>query len=147
MAVTVIGHWELSWNTPLKESELWQFPLREFGVEDWVMFPVTGIRIREPKVTLIEAHTMDEALELSKGVRVFVEPAFPKDLGHVYLPEFDHPEDVTYIFGSAHLNPAAARKTDGDIVLAIPTLDNKGALWPHQCLLTILYDRLVKSWQ
>jgi hypothetical protein len=80
--------------------------------------------------------------------RIFVEAAFPKaEPDHQFLPDFEHPEDAVYIFGSAHFNPCAYRKRAQDIALAIPTAGMKGVLWPHQCLVTIMYDRMVKSCQ
>lgn len=43
MSIKVGGVWELNWNAPLQESWLWTFVLREFGITDWHMTPVTGI--------------------------------------------------------------------------------------------------------
>ena len=45
--IKVAGHWELSWNAPIKEVELWNFPLRDFNVSEWYMWPVSGIKHNE----------------------------------------------------------------------------------------------------
>src|SRR3989304_5735220 len=43
MTVKVAGLWERGWNTPIKEVELWEFPLRDFAVNEHIMVPVSGI--------------------------------------------------------------------------------------------------------
>ena len=154
--IKVCGHWELSWNTPIKEAELWNLPLRDWKIKDWYMWPVSGIRHNEhQKVTLHERHTFEDVLAETQDVpHVYVEPynaAFP-----MYVPkdlrEFEHPKDVLYIFGSAHYNPIMYNHArDQDTMVAVPTIGNKGVLWPHQCLITVFYDRLLKrgseEWQ
>jgi hypothetical protein len=153
MAATVIGHWELSWNSPIKEAELWNMALREFGVADWWMWPVSGIRHSEHRVNLHERESftaiMDELDQVRPdATRVFLEPrnpTFPLDSEDLHT--FDHPEDVIYIFGSNHFNPTISNLRPGDLAVTIPTVRNDGVLWPHQCFVTVSYDRLVKSWQ
>ena len=148
--IKVAGHWELSWNTPIKEAELWNLPLRDFEIKDWYMWPVSGIRNNEDqKVKLHERATFEEILEENKDlVHVYLEPYSPihPNIKPQDLREFEHPKDVLYIFGSAHFNPAIRSKEE-DHIVAVPTLDNKGVLWPHQCLMVVFYDRLVKGWQ
>jgi len=149
MGISVAGHWELSWSAPLKESELWNFPLREFDVTEWWMWPVTGIIQREAKVNLHERRDLYEILEEAEGTRVFLEPRkefqqFPSG-SNVDLPDFEHPENPLYIFGSNHFNPTIAHVREGDPIVTIPTVRNDGVLWPHQCLVALLYDRMVKS--
>lgn len=143
--IVVAGHWELSWNTPIKEGELWMFPLRDFGVDRWHMWPVSGIAQRE-KVQLIEHPNFQSILEAEAGrTRVFVEPRNAHfKIPTVMLPEFEHPKDVMYVFGSSHFNPAQYRE-EGDPVVTVPTLHDAGVLWPHQCLVAVLYDRLMKQ--
>lgn len=150
MAAIVVGHWELSWNTPIKEAELWNLPIRDFGLTDWRMWPVSGIVHHEQAVTLTEYPNFQSILaDLDDAVtRVFVEPnSEPFVLDSVSLPDFKHPENVAYIFGSAHFNPTISNMRDQDLAVTVPTVLNDGVLWPHQCLVTIMYDRLVKSWQ
>lgn len=148
--IKVVGNWELSWNTPIKEAELWNFLLRDFQISEWYMWPISGIKHSEDhSVNLHERQTLEEVLEENKDIpHVYVEPynpAFP-DIKPQDLREFEHPEDVLFIFGTAHFNPAT-RAREQDKILMVPTIENKGVLWPHQCLAVILYDRLVKGWQ
>jgi len=141
--VKVAGLWELGWNTPLSEAWLWQFVLRDFEVHDWFMSPVSGVKIREPGLELIEYPSIADTLDAHTEQRVFVDEA-----GEIALPDFEHPEDVIYVFGNAGMSPMRQRLVrDGDLTVRIPTVQNAGVLWPHQCLLTVLYDRLIKSWQ
>ena len=146
--IKVAGHWELSWNTPIKEAELWNFVLRDFEVEYWYMWPVSGIKHNEEqRVHLLERRDIKEILAENQNiVNVYVEPEnplFPHN--GINLRDFKHPENVLYIFGSAHFNPILGNKKDKDLSLTIPTIRNNGVLWPHQCLAILLYDKLVKG--
>jgi len=148
--IKIAGNWELSWNTPIKEAELWNFVLRDFEIKYWYMWPISGIRHNENNtVSLIEKHDLKSILEDNQNLtHVYVEP--DNDHYRHYgtdLRDFEHPKDVLYIFGSAHFNPVIGHKRAHDLGIIIPTIQNKGVLWPHQCLLTILYDRMVKGWQ
>lgn len=144
MSVKVAGIWELSWNTPLIESWLWSFPLREFDVMDWAMTPVTGIVHNEAYsgMSLTEYNQVDEMVEnFAEGhVRVFVD-----EKGETPLDEFVHPENAVYIFGCAGRSPLSLKK-DGDLSVRMTTHRTNGVLWPHQVLVTVLYDRMVKQW-
>lgn len=151
--IKVAGHWELSWNTPIKEAELWNLMLRDFGISEWYMHPVSGIRHNERQtVNLYERPSMREILDENKDLtKVFFEPynEIQQPEQGVDLRDFEHPEDVLYIFGSAHFNPVGLFKEEGDLLVQVPTVQNAGVLWPHQCLAVCLYDRLVKEgpWQ
>jgi hypothetical protein len=149
--IKVAGHWELEWNTPIKEAELWNLLLRDFEIADWFMWPVSGIKHNESStVNLHERDSLADILKdpLVKGLkRVYFEPYNPaqqKEMG-IDLRDFEHPKDVLYIFGSAHFNPIPGNKTDEDIIVQVPTVQNKGVLWPSQCLAVCLYDRLTKN--
>lgn len=149
--IHVVGHWDLSWNTPIKEAELWALPLRDFEVSDWRMWPISGIRNAEPEVALTERASLQEALaDLEHLPWAFLEPR-QEVLGVTptsTLVHFEHPEDAVYIFGSAHYNPVAAgHPRDGDAVVELETMQNKGLLWPHQVLVAVLHDRMVKQWR
>lgn len=147
--MVVVGGWELGWSAPIKEVELWMFVLREFDVSDWWMWPISGIRNPEADVRLHERDTLDEILAEVPGTRVFVEPrnsSHPASLDSTWLHDFEHPDDAVYIFGTAYHNPVIAHK-GGDIQVTIKTERDNGVLWPHQCLLCILHDRMVKSWR
>jgi hypothetical protein len=148
MAPTVVGSWELGYSAPLTESYLWAWPLRDFGVVDWRMWPVSGIKCPEQQVSLTEYPTIDDALAGLTGQRVYLEPSngtFPLD--PIWLHDFEHPEDAIYIFGSVYFNPTVGRLTENDLVVQMPTLHDTGVPFPHQICVAVLYDRLVKSWQ
>lgn len=149
--IKVAGHWELSWSAPYTEAQLWNFPLRAYKVSDWYMWPVTGvIHNEQQKVTLHERATCEEILAENQDLQhVYLEPynrAFP-EVSPVSLIDFVHPPNVLYIFGSAHYNPALLHRTATDDVVMVPNIENSGVLWPHQVLVALLYDRLVKGWQ
>lgn len=145
MTVKVAGIWEQNWNVPLSESYLWTFPLREYQVMDWHMTPVTGIQHNEQhtEMTLSEHHTVDDMINSldESFVRVFVD-----ETGDTLLHEFVHPENAVYIFGNAGTSPISHRR-EGDLAVRVATIANGSVMWPHQCLVAVLHDRLVKSWQ
>lgn len=143
--VKVAGIWELNWNTPLTESWLWTFVLREFDIKDWHMTPATGIKHNESHtfMSLIEHDTpiqmVEQLSEDESYTRVFID-----ENGDTCLTDFEHPEKAIYFFGCAGRAPTTHKK-EGDLVVSIPTLMHQSVLWPHQCLLTVLHDRYVKS--
>jgi hypothetical protein len=112
------------------------------------MWPISGIVHSEKDfVTLKERQTFEEILaENEDYTKVYVEPLNPmRPFTPTWLPDFEHPENALYIFGSAHMDPRALHQKEEDLCVTLPTLDNKGVLWPHQVLVTVLYDRLIKS--
>lgn len=135
--VIVVGYWELNWNTPIKEVDLWVFPMRDFGVDKIYMMPVSGInndKIEEvPNISAIFDKYPD-------FVRVFVD-----EEGDEELTNFEHPENVIYIFGRVGFSPEKYKR-DIDKSLYIETINNKGLLWGHQAATIVLYDR-VKKWR
>lgn len=148
--IKVAGHWELSWNTPIKEIELWNLLLSDYGISDWYMWPVSGIKNTKQSVNLHERHTFKDMLAENEDLNhVYFEPYNPvqqKERG-IDLRDFQHPKDVLYIFGSAHFNPVSRTKKEDSVIVQVPTIRNTGVLWPHQCLAVCLYDRLVKGWE
>lgn len=144
--VKIVGLWELNWNSPLVESWQWSFPLREFEIEDWAMWPVTGIRHNEQHsdMQLTEFNDMQEMVQnfAPDGyTRVFID-----EKGAIPLCEFQHPEKAVYFFGNAGRTPAEFKNEErGDVSVVIPTPKENGVLWPHQCLVAVLYDRMMKE--
>jgi hypothetical protein len=136
--VKVAGLWELGWNTPIKEMDLWEYPLREFNVSELIMSPVSGIKA---KVT--EVPTIEEAIQNNPELV----PVFCHEQGEYELSEFKHPEEALYIFGKANCSPFNnLHKPKGSLSLQVRTPSSKGMLWPHQAASIILYDRSQK-WQ
>jgi hypothetical protein len=135
--IAVAGLWELGWNTPIKEIDLWEHPLKDFGVTTFYMTPVTGIF--NPYVQ--ERHGMEDILRENAHLTfVFVDERGTED-----LTTFEHPEHALYIFGRSSTSAMAAWGREGDRSLVIPTVQNSGTLWPHQAAAIVLYDRMLKG--
>lgn len=148
MAVKILGHWEIGYHAPVTEQYYWSLLVRDFGVRDWNMVPVSGIKNREQQVELNEWKTYDDFFEVNPDIsRVFVEPRTNhSNPDTTWLHEFEHPQACVYVFGSAHYNPTKRFKRKEDFVVTVKTKHDKGVLWADQVLAIILYDREVKSW-
>jgi len=134
--VKVAGIWELGWSTPIMEYDLWAFVAQDFGVDEWIMSPVSGIK--KPRITEVP-----DIFEFIKNENpehlVFVDEQAETD-----LDDFEHPKDATYILGITTLSPWVALKKQGNAV-KIPTPVQVGGFWGHQAIGIVLYDRLMKS--
>lgn len=133
--VKIAGHWDLGWNTPIKEVELWEFPLRDFDVNEFYMCPVSGINHKVKERKNIEK-VIEENLDLTI--------IFCDERADTLLSDFEHPENALYIFGRANFSPFLALKRDQDPSVKIETVANGGMLWGHQAASIILYDRMMK---
>ena len=138
MSVAVAGLWELGWNTPISEIELWHLMLRDFGVDKFYMTPVSGIDSK----SVIEMPTLNDILEVNKDKTV----VFVDENAETELQDFEHPKNALYVLGKATHSPFITSKRGGDLSVRIKTANNKGLLWPHQAVSIILYDRL-KTWR
>lgn len=145
--VIVAGNWEIGYNTPIIEAYQWEFPLNEWGVDKWLMCPVSGIKVGNQKLNLEEFADYEKMIEsYPELVRVFIEPRTKhQNSDTIWLDDFYHPKDVIYIFGSAHFNPTLKFKKEQDFVVSIKTKIDSGGLWPSQCLCLILDDRRRKE--
>jgi hypothetical protein len=146
--VYVVGKWDYGYLLPLPEHYMWSLVLRDFGVSNWWMCPVSGIRNNEEsKVPLNEREYYNEIFdELDPSLpRIFLEPKSDQTPNTEWLRDFNHPNSCIYVFGSAHFNPTLSFKREGDLIVSIETIKNQGLLWSHECLGILLYDRLVKS--
>lgn len=136
--IKVAGLWELGWNTPIKEMDLWEYPLREFAVDELIMSPVSGIKARVTEVASIE-----DAIANNPDLT----PVFCHESAECSMTDFDHPENALYIFGKANCSPFNnLHKKVASQSVRIETPSNKGMLWPHQAASIVLYDRFTK-WQ
>ena len=54
--IVIASIWEEGWNTPIKELDLWHYPLQDFAVDELAMTPVTGIL----NGTVREFHNVDD---------------------------------------------------------------------------------------
>lgn len=137
--VVVAGMWELGWNTPIKEIDLWRYPLKDFGVDRFYMTPISGIESKK----VIELPSLEDILNKNKELL----PIYVTEDGEYSLKEFKHPKNVLYIFGKTNYSPFNTMKTEDSMSLRIETKLNRGMLWGHQAAGIILYDRTVKGWQ
>lgn len=131
--IKVAGFWELGYSTPLQEFDLWSYPLREYGVDEFIMCPVSGIN---EKVT--EYKDIEQVLEANKDLT----PVYVDEKGEIELENFEHPKNALYIFGKASYSPLNKKSLSVKII----TPSNKGMLWPHQCACMLL-DHRYKQWQ
>ena len=148
--VVIVGHWEIGYMAPIMESRHWGMILRDFDVHEWWMCPVSGIFNEDHKyMNLHEERHYDDILAKidPKLTRIFLEPRTTRQPETTWLHDFQHPKDCVYIFGSAHYNPTIAHKREGDKVVSIKTVHDKGVPWANQCVAIVLYDRMTKSWQ
>lgn len=136
--VAVAGLWELGWNTPIKEIELWEHPLRDFDVDVFFMGPVSGIRSGAVREVEDIAEVIREHRE--RGIPV----VFVDERGAAPLCDFGHPEHALYVFGKASLSALTAYGQAGDLSVRIETATGLGLLWPHQAACVVLHDRRMK---
>lgn len=139
MTVRIAGLWELGWNTPIKEVDLWEYPLRDFNVERFYMVPVSGIRSE----AVTEREYLDDVLAECRQDGFDI--VFVDERGETKLSQFTHPENVLYVFGKASQSALTFRDAE-DVSVCIETPAQAALLWPHQAAVIVLYDRLVKSW-
>jgi hypothetical protein len=137
--IKVAGVWELGWNTPIKEIELWEYPLRDFGVDELHMSPVSGI-----SSLFVHEHSnlgpwIDQE-RVNGNTIVFVD-----ENGVTDLDDFEHPENAVYVLGKASLSAMVAYGLEQDLSVKIKTKMNAGLLWPHQAITIVLNDRFKKE--
>ena len=135
--VIVAGLWELIWNTPIKEIDLWQYPLRDFNVNKHYMVPISGIASQK----IIERKSLEDVINENKEFMVI----FVTEGGEHDLENFIHPENGLYIFGKTNYSPFNTMKIGNSTSLKIKTAQNKGMLWGHQAASIVLYDRMIKN--
>lgn len=137
--VKVAGIWEQGWNTPFLECDLWEYPLRDFAIDQHYMVPITGII--KP---VSERNSIQDVLDENPNLTV----VWVDEFGETSLSEFTHPQDVIYIVGKSSTRPMAQYSKPGDLSVRIETKpdgSNQGMLWSHQAITVVLYDRLLKQ--
>jgi len=131
--VVVASIWEEGWNTPIKELDLWYYPLQDFNVDEFAMTPISGIFTDKVQ----EFHSVDHIIRHYDIPIVICD-----ERGENNLVDFKHPADVMYLFSRT------SKSLMGNYdypTLKIPTPNNKGTLWGHQAASIILYDRYIKN--
>jgi hypothetical protein len=139
--IKMAGIWDLGWNTPLKEAELWEYPLKDYGVDKLIMSPVSGIGITNNFIH--ECNDLGECVVTHRNQGVTI--VFVDENGTETLDDFVHPENVLYVFGRASLSALTAYGTPADRSVKISTPSNLAFLWPHQAAVLVLDDRWKKS--
>ncbi len=133
--IIVAGMWELGWNVPINEINLWKFLLRDFNIKEFYMSPITGIK----NDFVNEVDNILDVINLYKNYKTIL----IDEGGDINLKDFKHPSnDCIYLFGKANSNFPKELYTDYKV--SISTNLNAGLLWPHQAAGIILYDRLIK---
>lgn len=140
--VKIASFWELSWNAPIKEMQLWEFPMKEFQVDSLHMLPFTGLERSNSYLTEYE-NFADLIAANSDSTVVFVDEGATEGLS-----TFVHPENVLYVFGRTGFSPLTVYENfDGEehFSVSIETPQNTGLLWSHQAATMVLYDRMLKQ--
>ena len=139
MTVAVASIWELGWDTPLREQDLWRFVAAEFELDSVWMTPVSGIYLRDSSI-MTERASMTDILDELGIIGVFL----TQD-ADVTLEDFAHPESCVYVTGANEAD-ASQHMRKGDLSVRIRTPKGGGGLWGHQAAAIALYDRQVKAW-
>jgi len=127
--------WESGWNYPLLEHDLFHFPLTEFGVDEIIMTPISGITGK-----ISEVKSIEDAMILHSNLT----PVFVDENGETNLQDFVHPKNVLYILGKASTSPKMVYGK-GYKSVKIETPLKSGMLWSHQAMSIVLYDRFIKN--
>ena len=135
--VRIASYWELGWNTPILEISLWEFPLKDFGVEKdhLYMSPISGINHK-----VNERENLEEILKENEDyTKVFCD-----ERANCSLLNFEHPKKALYIFGRTNFSPFLSLKKENDLSVSIETCGSTGMAWGHQAASIVLYDRMIK---
>jgi hypothetical protein len=145
MTVCVGGYWEAGWDVPRLEYDRWQFMLKEFGVDELHMAPISGIMAGTTQTFLTEHQNLEALIVAARAAGKTV--VFVDEAAEISLPDFDHPADVLYLTGRTTLSVYAAyfSAEQGDVAVKVPTMVNQGGFWAHQAMALVLYDRYLKQ--
>jgi tRNA(Leu) C34 or U34 (ribose-2'-O)-methylase TrmL len=142
VTVEILGLWELGWNTPIKEIDLWEFVIKEFAVDHLYMCPVSGIETGGIPIREISEANLEQFFNDKRATGIQI--VFIDDEASPSLETFTHPSNVLYVFGKVTASLYPSYRTSLDQSVVIPTIINQGTMWPHQCAAIILYDRFKK---
>lgn len=138
MSIEVLGCWEYAWQCPLREHDLWVHMLKEFGINSFNMYPVSGIQKNVKEVADVTSF-----IQNSDKTVVFVDEA-----ADIELPEFIHPKDALYVAGKTTFSPyITSFDPQKHTAVKIPSVRNTGGFWGHQAISMVLYDRFLKEQQ
>jgi len=144
--ITIIARWDYWDRLPTTEQgtyaefTIWEQICLCYNVKKLIMVP------RLMNSTLEQYDTFEEALEHSQGKRVFLEKeqrAKVISRVPVFLENYIHPEDVTYVFGNTELdNSSWVREEDTLLSVRIP---HNGDMYGVSIAPIVLNDRMEKS--
>ena len=80
MTVKVASLWEFGWSCPIMEEHQWRMMLDDFGVDEWIMAPITGI---DRRVT--EYRSIGNILDANEGLV----PVYVDEKAEVELADFE----------------------------------------------------------
>jgi hypothetical protein len=132
--IVVAGVWEQGWFDFKTELNLWHYPMRDFGVDEIAMTPISGLNNNKVR----EFHSVEELVQ-HYGLPLII----GTEDGETSLQDFKHPEHCLYLFNRTS---GGELPVTPDHTLRIDTKLNKGLLWGHQAASIILHDRF-KKWQ
>ena len=130
--IVVGAVWEQGWFDQETEVNLWHYPLKDFGVDEFAMTPIFDIKNNNVK----QFHNVELMIQ-HYGLPVIN----CTEYGEITLDEFTHPKDALYIFNRTSGGVMPGKH---DYSLRIETTNNKAMLWGHQAASIILYDRFIK---
>lgn len=144
MTVSVAFVWELEWNSPIKEADLWVYPLRDFAIDEIYATPITGLRTKYIK----ECESLRKIIDLNRDKQV----VWCHQTAEELLTEFAHPKDALYIFEQSSfnlINPKVCQfhqlRRENDLSVCIETPKNSGLIWGSQAASIILHDRFIRN--
>lgn len=135
--IKIAGLWEFGWSCPVQELSYWTYPMKDFGVQEICMCPVTGIQ-PDNQVQLVEYNEISDIINANPNLTV----VFVDEHGETSLCNFVHPQNALYIFGKAGQAPIATYKREGDLSVSISTCQNLGLLWGHQAAVLTMFHRM-----
>ncbi len=130
--VIVAAIWEQGLFDFKTELDLWHYPLRDLGVDEFAMTPISGLNSNKVK----EFHNVQQLVEYY-GLPIIIGTEYGESL----LQDFKHPENALYLFNRTS---GGELPVEADYTLKIQTPLDKGMLWGHQAASIILYDRFIK---
>lgn len=131
--VIVAAIWEQGWFDFKTELNLWQFPLRDLGVDELAMAPISGLNNNKVR----EFDNIEELVQYYNLPIIIC-----TEHGESILQDFEHPQNALYLFNRTS---GGELPVEADYTLKIQTPLDKGLLWGHQAASIILYDRFLKN--
>lgn len=124
------------------ERRLWKQTCQAYSVDVWGMAPQQYGTFTSP----VQYADLAAMLAAHPGPKTFLIPentAQANGLSYVNLPDYTHPADAIYVFGSS-IERLVAHVTDQDAVVSICS-PASAHLFASSALTAVLYDRYSKT--